>query len=163
MAASCSKCGKQIGGLDNYGSSSAPLCYDCANKRSCSNCQKSISMNDQADYNGHLVCKACKDIMEKKDAAVLASKAKASSELSFDNLSSKMSIVNFALSILFFVIFILNIVTIDWSSSSALIVTTNAIYISFALLISAVFFCTGTIIHAMNKLFIKNKIPKRVG
>jgi len=148
MSTVCSKCKKQVGGMENYGNKSEPLCYECANNKTCANCGRQIGVNDQLVLDGKLLCSECNKVLSKQ-----ASKSRVEAESvpsTPADRSSRMSIVKFVLSCLFFLLFVSSFIqslSAPPSQESA-----NSVYTAISLLISSVFFCTGTIIAALNKL-----------
>ena len=69
MAKQCSKCGSNIGALDNHGSNEQPLCYDCADKLSkCDICGKKLRINEVFTLsNSQKACSKCKSEVERNE------------------------------------------------------------------------------------------------
>jgi hypothetical protein len=59
MSKKCIQCNKKLGFLENYGDRNNPLCFDCADKQTCEECGKKLSVIDQTNYMGRKLCSAC--------------------------------------------------------------------------------------------------------
>jgi len=112
----CSTCGKKFGALSNYGDSSSPLCYDCANSQSCAECSTLLSVTEYFKYKGRTLCKKCHENLLAEEKKILTEQGKENSnagqggkslldeeylEFSSNSILWKLSIIFVALSALF--------------------------------------------------------------
>lgn len=75
----CTTCGTKVGALSNYGDSSSPLCYDCANHQSCVECNKNLPVAENLGYKGRTLCKNCQNNLLAEEKRIEAEQDKETS------------------------------------------------------------------------------------
>ncbi len=63
----CSICNTEFKSIENYGSDTNPVCYNCANEKDiCDKCGKEVIKINAKKINGNLMCNGCFEIRSNK-------------------------------------------------------------------------------------------------
>lgn len=64
MSELCIKCNTIASGLENYGTKTSPLCFDCANSTPCIECGNDAPLKEQTKVKEGILCKTCFEIKQ---------------------------------------------------------------------------------------------------